>query len=74
MSPRTRVERGERVVVEQQAQAMVVVGRVERDDRASPSPVELRDGPRADAAVRARDEEAFVHGADRSRAQPVLRR
>ena len=54
-------EPGERVVVEQQAQAMEVVGGVERHDRGALSR-ELRDGPRADAAVGARDEIA-IHGA-----------
>ncbi len=52
---------GERVVVEQQAEAVEVVGRVERDD-ARALPHELRDGPRADAAVGAGDEVA-MHGA-----------
>ena len=54
-------EPGERVVVEQQAQPMEVVGGVERDDRGALRD-ELRDGPCADAAVGARDEVA-VHGA-----------
>ena len=56
-------ERGERVVVEHQPQAVVVVGGVERDDRPALAR-QLRDHPRADAPVRARHQEPLVarHG------------
>jgi hypothetical protein len=65
-----RDERVQRLVIEHEAEAVIVVGRVERDDRRALLD-QLRDHPGSDTAVGAGHEEALLHARSLSPAPPV---